>query len=84
MTDDATHAAFARTLAGLQGVALVDADAALCGRLLDALPVTLAAALEAACAARPEGTLFDIPPGAHATVLRGAVLRGAVLSGEGA
>ena len=76
MTDDASHAALARQLAELQGVPLNDADAALCGRLLVAGAKALAPPLAAACAERPEGTLFDVPPGAHASVLMGAVLRG--------
>ncbi|HYG91274.1 MAG TPA: hypothetical protein VD978_34030 [Azospirillum sp.] len=69
--DDGTSATIARALASLQGVMLGDADAALCGRLLDAVPRTLAAPLKTACVARPEGTLFDVPPGAHAAALRG-------------
>jgi hypothetical protein len=71
MTDDASHAALARQLAELQGVPLNDADAAMCGRLLVAGARALAPPLAAACAERPEGMLFDVPPGAHAAVLRG-------------
>lgn len=76
MTDDASLAALARHLADLQGVPLNDADAALCGRLLAAGARALAPPLAEACAGRPDGTLFDVPPSAHASVLLGAVLWG--------
>ena len=79
MTDDASHAALARQMAELQGVPLDDADAALCGRLIAAGARALAPPLAAACAGRPDGTLFDVPPSAHTTILWGAILRGKVV-----
>ncbi|WP_353861523.1 hypothetical protein [Azospirillum formosense] len=57
-------AACARTLARIQEVTLDDADAALCGRLLAAVPGILAAA-------HPGGSLFDVPLGAHAALAAG-------------
>ncbi|MBK3778218.1 hypothetical protein GAY31_29580 [Azospirillum brasilense] len=59
-------AACARTLARIQGVALDDADAALCGRLLAAVPGMLAAA-------HPGGSLFDVPLGAHTALVAGTI-----------